>query len=218
MSSDKLTTNIDYWDQVVKNQPPSYQRWFANEREYLQKIVTPNARVLDVGCGSGRSIFDILPITQNVVGVDHEESAVNEARAKFAGYPSVKILNADATSLPFSDAEFDFVICMGSFANFADKKHIILQEMRRVLKPTGKIIISVFSEDALEERMKLYKTLGDIVKEVRGTTVIFHESLGDNISEQFNESQLREIFAQNNLQVENIVKAEIAYLCTISKI
>lgn len=216
MSQD-LKTNIDYWDQVVKNQPPSYQRWFANEKEYLQKTITPSARVLDVGCGSGRSIFDILSITQNIVGIDHEESAVHEAQAKFAEYPSVKILNADATSLPFSNAEFDFVICMGSFANFADKKHIILQEMRRVLKPTGKMIISVFSEDALDERMKLYKTLGDIVKEVRGTTVIFQESLGDNISEQFTGDQLREIFAQNHLGVEDITKAEIAYLCTVTK-
>lgn len=210
-------TNIDYWDQVVKNQPPSYQRWFANEKKYLQRVIAPNAQVLDVGCGSGRSIFDILPITQNVVGIDHEDIAVKEAQAKLAEYPSVKILKADATSLPFDDAVFDFVICMGSFANFADKKHVILQEMRRVIKPTGKILISVFSEDALEERMKLYKSLGNIVKEVRGTTVIFHESLGDNISEQFTGDQLREIFSQNQLRVENVTKAEIAYLCTLSK-
>ena len=121
-----LKTNIDYWDEVVKNQPPSYQRWFANEKKYLQKVITPNARVLDVGCGSGRSIFDILPITQNIVGIDHEENAVKEAQTKLAEYSSVKILKVDATEMPFNDAEFDFVICMGSFANFADKKHIIL--------------------------------------------------------------------------------------------
>ncbi len=217
MSSDKLTSNIDYWEAVVNNQPPSYQRWFANEREYLQKVVAPNSSVLDVGCGSGRSIFDILPLTQNIIGIDHEDKAVREAQDRLAKYPSVKFFQADATAIPFNDAEFEFVICMGSFANFATRKHIILREMRRVLKSTGKIIISVFSEDAFEERMKLYKSLGDIVKDVQATTVIFHESLGDNISEQFRADELTEIFAQNKLTVLDMTKAEIAYLCTLSK-
>jgi len=51
--------------------------------------------------------------------------------------------------------------------------------MKGVLKPGGKIIISVFSEDAFSERMALYRSIGEI-KEIRGTTVIFDEAFGAN--------------------------------------
>jgi len=209
--------NIDYWEEVIKNQPVSYKHWFDKEKDYLRKIVAPNSKVLDVGCGNGRSIFDILPLTQDVVGIDHEEKAIKDAVASFAQYPSVRFIQADATEMPFGNESFDFIICMGTFANFADKKTGILKEMRRVLKQSGKIIISVFSEDAFDERMKLYKQTGVKIKEIKGTTVVFDESLGDNISEQFSEKELRVIFKQTNLKVEDMTKVDIAYLCTLSK-
>lgn len=210
-------TNIDFWEEVIKNQPASYKSWFNKEKEYIHKVITPNSKVLDIGCGNGRSIFDILPITQNIVGIDHEEKAVLDAKNNFSSYPSVEIIQTDAMAMPFDNEVFDFIICMGTFANFADSKFIVLKEMRRVLKRAGRIIISVFSEDAFEERMKIYKSLGAKIKEVKGTTVIFDESLGDNISEQFSEQQLRDIFSQSNLKVEDMTKVGIAYLCTLSK-
>lgn len=196
--------------------PESYKKWFEEERKYLQKTITPDVRVLEVGCGDGRSIFDILPITKNVVGIDHDEKAVNDAKKNFSSYPTIKILKADATKLPFKEEEFDFVICMTTFANFGDKKFIILDEMKRVLKKSGKIIISVFSEDAFEERMKVYKASGAKIKEIKGGTVIFDESLGDNISEQFTKKQLEDIFSQANLRIEDITKVNMAYLCTLT--
>lgn len=208
---------MDYWDAVLKHLPDSYQEWFSEERKYLKKFVTPNAKVLEVGCGDGRSIFDLLPITKNITGIDHDDKAISDAKITFSNEPTIKILKADAVHLPFQNAEFDFVICMTTFANFADKKFIILEEMKRVLNNTGKIIISVFAENAFEERMKVYKKVGVKIKEIKNTTVIFDESLGDNISEQFTKIQLEDIFLQASLKVEDITKVNIAYICTLSK-
>ena len=202
----------------LENLPKSYQKLFEEEKKYLQKIITLDAKVLDVGCGSGRSVFDILSKTKNIVGIDHSDRAVADAKNNFSRYPSIKILKADAAQLPFDNEEFDFVICMTTFANFADKKFKALEEMRRVLKDSGKIIISVFSENALEERMRVYKTLGVKIKEVKNGTVIFDESLGDNISEQFTKEQLENIFSKVNLKIEDIKKVDIAYLCTLVKL
>ena len=213
-----MKTNIDYWENLLINLPKSYKKWFEKEKKYLQKIITKDASVLEVGCGNGRSIFDILPKTKNVTGIDHEDKAVVDAKNNFSRYPSIKILKADAAQLPFDNEEFDFVICMITFANFADKKFKALEEMRRVLKDSGKIIISVFSENALEERMRVYKTSGVKIKEVKNGTVIFDESLGDNISEQFTKEQLENIFSKANLKIEDIKKVDIAYLCTLVKL
>jgi len=212
-----MKTNMDYWEFVLKNLPESYHKWFEEEKKYLQKIITPDAKVLEVGCGDGRSIFDILPVTKNITGIDHDDKAIADAKDNFSNYPSIKILKADATKLPFENEEFDFVVCMTTFANFADKKFIILEEMKRVLKNSGKIIISVFSEDALEDRMKIYKASGVEIKKIENGKVVFDESLGDNISEQFSKEQLEDIFSRANLKIEDITKANIAYLCTLSK-
>ena len=212
-----MKRNIDYWENLLINLPKSYKKWFEKEKKYLQKIITKDASVLDVGCGNGRSIFDILPKTKNVTGIDHDNKAVADAKNNFSKYSSIKIIKADAAQLPFDSEEFDFVICMITFANFADKKFKALEEMRRVLKDSGKIIISVFSENALEERMRVYKTSGVKIKEVKNGTVIFDESLGDSISEQFTKEQLENIFSRSNLKIENITKVNIAYLCTLIK-
>ena len=212
-----MKTNTDYWEFVLKNLPKSYHKWFEEEKKYLQKTITPDAKVLEVGCGDGRSIFDILPVTKNVTGIDHDGKAIADAKNNFSSYPSIKILKADATKLPFENEGFDFVVCMTTFANFADKKFIILEEMKRVLKNSGKIIISVFSEDALEDRMKIYKASGVEIKKIENGKVVFDESLGDNISEQFSKEQLEDIFSRANLKIDDITKVNIAYLCTLSK-
>ena len=208
-------TNMDYWAGVLNDAPISYKEWFAKEKEYLQKRITTDSMVLEVGCGDGRSIWDILPCTNHIVGIDHNDEIVIEAQKKFIDYPIVKIVKADASNLPFPERTFDFVVCMTTFANFADKKYAILEEMKRVLKKDGKIIISVFSEEALEERMKIYKSCGVKIKEIKGGTVIFDESLGDNISEQFSKEDLEAIFLKVNLEIEDITKIGIAYLCTL---
>lgn len=212
-----MKTNMDYWEFVLKNLPESYHKWFEEEKKYLQKIVTPDSKVLEVGCGDGRSIFDILPVTRNVTGIDHDDKAIADAKDNFSNYPTIEILKVDATKLPFENEEFNFVVCMTTFANFADNKFVILEEMKRVLKNSGKIIISVFSEDALEERMKVYKALRVKIKSIENGKVVFDESLGDNISEQFSKEQLEDIFSRANLKIDDITKVNIAYLCTLSK-
>lgn len=210
-------TNIEYCTDILANLPDSYKKWFEKEKKYLQKIITPNAKVLDVGCGNGRSIRDILSITKNIIGIDHDNKAITDAKNNFSKYSSVKIIKAEAENLPFENEKFDFVICMYSFVNFGNKKFIILKEMKRVLKQNGKIIISLFSEDAFEERIKIYKKINAPINKINGTTVILDKSFGDNISEQFSKEQLENIFSKTNLNVEDITKVGIAYLCTLTK-
>src|SRR5438270_397209 len=121
-----MRRNIHVWEEVLNNLPESYRQWFDQERTYLQRIVTPGASVLEVGCGEGRSIHDLLAVTKDITGIDNDLVAVEHAQEAFASEPSVQLLQAEADSLPFGDATFDFVVCMTTFANFADKKYAVL--------------------------------------------------------------------------------------------
>lgn len=213
-----MKTNTSTWINILsKHLPDSYKKWFEKEEKYLLKHITKDSSVLEIGCGNGRSISDILPITKNITGIDHNQEAIDEVKNNFSKYPNLNFLKADATNLPFDDKSFDFVICMVTFANLADKKFLILDEMKRVLKNSGHIIVSVFSENAYEERMRVYKVSGVDVKKIDGTTVFFDQPSGDNISEQFNKEQLENIFFKANLIIEDITKINIAYLCKLKK-
>ena len=72
--------DINFWEKVLGDLPVSYKTWFEREREYLQSNITKNAQVLEVGCGEGRSLKDIINITENLTGIDHDPDAVKEAK------------------------------------------------------------------------------------------------------------------------------------------
>lgn len=211
----KKVYDINTWEEVLSDLPPAYKNWFMAESKYLRENITKNAKVLEVGCGEGRSIKDILSITENIVGIDIDVQAVEETKKLFKNHPKVKILVMDGTNISFEDNSFDYVLCMTTFANFGDKKYKILEEMKRVVKKEGFIIVSVFSEDAFEHRIALYKKIKFPLKEIKGTTVFYDTKYDLGISEQFSESELRQIFNKVKLKIIEIIKLNMAYICKL---
>lgn len=217
MSKSGNAYDIEMFEKMLERLPKSYKKWFKEEEKYLRKNVKRNSKVLDIGCGDGRSLMSIIDITKNLIGIDHDSDAVDKTKVHFKKYPSVKIINAEATKLPFNKESFDFVICMTTLANLGKYKFKVFSEMKRVLKNDGIIITSTFSENAFEERMKVYKNINFPIKKIVGTTVIFKDRYGEGISEQFSERQLREIFNKVKLKIIEIVKLDISYICKLKK-
>jgi len=210
--------NILLWEEALKDISEAYKKWFKAEKEYFFKTITKNSKILDIGCGNGRSFNDILNITKNITGLDKEKGALEDAKANFKKYPEIKFVLADVRNIPFVDNYFDFVICIGTFANFGDYKIKALEEMKRVINKAGFIIISVYSEDAFEERMKLYKRIKASIKEIKGTTIIFdEEDEAYNKSEQFSKDELTNLFKKAKLNLIEIKKIGIGYICILSK-
>jgi ubiquinone/menaquinone biosynthesis C-methylase UbiE len=213
-----MTTNIGYWEKVLQNPTPSYKQLFAAENQYLTTHIPKNSSVLDVGCGDGTTIQTILPITSDIVGIDNDTRAVEDAQLKLSSAPNVKIVLADALKLPFEDKAFDVVIHMMTLVNFERNKVKVLQEMSRVLKDNGKIIISVYSEHAFPARLEMYKQLGIPIEKIEGTTVIFDKSVGANESEQFTQKELELLTEQASLKIRACQKVgDLAYLCELTK-
>ena len=102
------------------------------------------ARVLDVGCGDGASLWLLLRLgfeACNLHGVDLLESRVAAARAR---HPLMHFDCADATRLPFEDGSFDLVMESTMFIHATDEElaRKIAAEMIRVTKPGGTLLIS----------------------------------------------------------------------------
>jgi demethylmenaquinone methyltransferase / 2-methoxy-6-polyprenyl-1,4-benzoquinol methylase len=109
----------------------------------------PNARVLDLCCGTGDLAFAFRresPSGAEITGSDFVPEMLVRARAKSAASGAkIEFVEADALSLPFGDASFDLVSCAFGFRNLANYERG-LHEILRVLKPGGAAAILEFAE------------------------------------------------------------------------
>ena len=110
-----------------------------SSKAYMRALVPSAARldVLDVGCGTGVNAEQLRTMGHRVFGVDLSPTAVGGFRkAGFAGAV------ADAsTTLPFAEASFDLVFASEVIEHLADGESF-LKELRRVLKPGGRLLLS----------------------------------------------------------------------------
>ena len=214
---EKNKTNVEYWVSIIHNAPPAYRELYAEEEKFLRKNIPKGAKVLDIGCGDGRSLRSIEHIAKEITGIDHDDKAIELAKENFRNNPIAKFLKAEANKLPFQKNSFDSVICIGTFTNFGPIKDEALKEMKRVVKEKGDIILLAYSEKALKERLQLYKNHNVPIKKLEGSTVYFEDSVGDNISEQFSKEELKKIFDKHSLKITDLKETKIAYLCKLTK-
>jgi ubiquinone/menaquinone biosynthesis C-methylase UbiE len=100
-----------------------------------------SARVLDLGCGAGHVSFTVAPHVAAVTACDLSASMLDVVARAAAdrGLRNISVRRSTAESLPFADAEFDFVISRYSAHHWHDV-HRGLGEAARVLKRGGKAV------------------------------------------------------------------------------
>jgi SAM-dependent methyltransferase len=103
----------------------------------------PGARVLDVGCGVGRLLLRLQEHGCHVIGADILRRDLLSAQRHLAGNrPPSTVVQADGGRLPFVDSSFDFVACTETLEHAADAA-LMLRELARVLRPGGRLVVSV---------------------------------------------------------------------------
>jgi ubiquinone/menaquinone biosynthesis C-methylase UbiE len=95
-------------------------------------------KCLDVGCGTGIAIPDLVKLGWTVVGVDISPDQLRVARERTAGL-TADLLEADAGQLPFPNASFDAVVSMFTHTDLEDPP-TAFAEVSRVLRPGGKFV------------------------------------------------------------------------------
>ncbi len=106
----------------------------------------PDARVLEVGCGTGAvsRVLAARPGVAAVVGVDPSPGLLARARTLAADLGNLSFQVADGRALPFGDAEFDAVVFHTTLCHVPEPERA-LAEAHRVLRPGG--WLAVFDGD-----------------------------------------------------------------------
>src|SRR3954462_2286299 len=103
--------------------------------------IQPGERVLEVGVGTGINL-DLYPRDAAITGIDYTASMLEKARERAAKRQgaAVRLLQMDAADLKFADNAFDIVYAPYLISVVPDPVKVA-QEMRRVCRPGGRIII-----------------------------------------------------------------------------
>ena len=130
--------------------------WRRTARSFAEILAQPDARILDLCCGTGDMTFALRKQargrSQQVLGADFSHAMLQRAHAKSRDKSSshTQLINprwieADALNLPFPERNFNLVTSAFGFRNLADYD-AGLREIVRVLRPGGECGILDFSE------------------------------------------------------------------------
>lgn len=124
---------------------------FTERHIEVLKQYLPGKDVLDVGCGWSRMSFDISKMAKSYVGVDFVPALVEKAKESL---PQLDFRVADATKLPFADESFDVITAITCLSSFAAILPEVLTELKRVLRPDGRILFLEQDYARIDWKMK----------------------------------------------------------------
>ncbi len=201
---------------------------WKSERAMFDKFVDKSAKILDLGCGAGRTTVALVENGwSNIIGVDLSERMI-ESASKISKEHGLNIAfeAGDATDLRFAENEFDAVLFSYNGLMCIPKRENrvkAMMEIFRVLKKDGLFIFTTHDNDIVPEQFrqfwidekirwengtqdkKLYE-FGDIItSEKEGDVFIMHIALPKDVNQMFKETgfNLLETAMRSEIAEEN---------------
>jgi SAM-dependent methyltransferase len=121
----------------------------------FEKYVNTGDRLLEGGCGRGQYVVHCFQRGVDVVGFDFAAGALSNLHEH---YPRIKVCAGDVSALPFSNGSFDVYFSGGVVEHFEGGSEVSLREAFRVLRPNGRLLISVPYLSPLRQAVALTRT------------------------------------------------------------
>ena len=179
---------------IVKLQELTYTIGAAKRVQVMSEYVDIRSDdvILDIGGNTGKVTEAYSNNCKEVVVLEPKRNVVEYGKSH---RPNIKFVG-EAENIPLPDAYFDKVVASASFHHFSDHDKA-LEEMKRVLKPHGKIIIlEIDPNTRMGERLKFCET-------------VFHTG-----AKLYQPAQLSKKIQAHNLEVLSIDSTTIGYFLT----
>lgn len=140
----------DFWDEMRAQMVGDRGDLLA-----LLDLLDPDWVVGDLGCGTGHIAEALSPAVGRIIAVDESGPMLAAARTRLADATNVELREGHIEALPIEDATLDVAILF-LVAHFITDPARAMQEVRRVLKPNGRLlIVDLTSHDRAEYVVQL---------------------------------------------------------------
>ena len=136
---------------------PRIKQYLKAEIDFVLEQIHPSDKVIELGCGYGRVLRELAKKASKVVGIDTSLESLELAKEYLLDYKNIKLHQMNANSLSFKEETFDVVIAIqNGISAFKVEPEVLLRESLRITKRNGKLILSSYSENFWEERLKWF--------------------------------------------------------------
>jgi SAM-dependent methyltransferase len=138
--------NQGYWETIWEKVLTSeYYKPFQAGKLYefdkpFKRHLPKDGLILEAGCGTAQWVIALETLGYDCIGLDYAVDALRKARQMMG---PLSLISGDLTSLGLVDDSFDAIISIGVVEHRREGPKVFLDEMHRVLKPGGVMLISV---------------------------------------------------------------------------
>ena len=143
-----MDNKIAYFDsvaekyfQIYNEDTPGGYAFRVRKKRVLELINNSGGNVLDVGCGPGIMVKELIGMGYEYWGMDASLGMIEQCHKNFGQSKRIHFSTGDATALKFPDGFFDLAICMGVIDRI-ERCELAIKEMMRSIKKDGTFIIA----------------------------------------------------------------------------
>ena len=131
----------------------------ARTTDYVASLMDKDDSVLECACGTGMFSVKIAPRVRDLTATDFSDGMLKRTKKKCRNLQNVQVGNGDITDLKFEDDRFDKAVAANVVHLLDDPKKAI-DELRRVVKPGGMIVIPTYIHFKKSPAAKIFDKAG----------------------------------------------------------
>lgn len=142
----------EYFDDVAAHWDEMQKSFFSDrvrDKAFAAADVEPGKLAADIGAGTGFITRGLIDRGLKVIAVDQSASMLDEMKADLSGESGIDYRVGQAEKLPIVDNKVDYVFA-NMFLHHVDDPQMAVQEMVRILKPAGKLVITDMNSHTFE--------------------------------------------------------------------
>ena len=197
------------------------KQYLDSEIKFVLENLHPSDVVIELGCGYGRVLQELIPHSSKVIGLDTSQESLNLVPTFLKDSFTTYLIQASAEMIPLKEQTVDKVICIqnGISAFKIDPIHLILESVR-ITRHGGKCLFSSYSERFWKSRLQWFEMqareglLGEIDWDRTKDGIIVCKD--GFVASTFSSQDFEELSLQLNLDAKVIEIDESSIFCIIT--